>query len=86
MKDITAVEFLVKNLKDFPHIKHSFRFKELVEQAKEMEKVMKRGDRVEYGGEKHMVVNILEDGSPVLVLMSVINEECFTVDLEEIVA
>ena len=38
MKDITAVEFLVKNLKDFPHIKHSFRFKELVEQAKEMEK------------------------------------------------
>ena len=38
MKETTAVEFLAKNLKDFPHIKHSFRFKELVEQAKEMEK------------------------------------------------
>jgi hypothetical protein len=34
----TAVEFLAKSLKDFPHIKHSFRFKEVVEQAKEMEK------------------------------------------------
>ena len=34
----TALEFLAKSLKDFPHIKHSFRFKELVEQAKEMEK------------------------------------------------
>ena len=34
----SAVEFLAKSLKDFPHIKHSFRFKELVEQAKEMEK------------------------------------------------
>ena len=38
MKDTTAVEFLAKSLKDFPHIKHSFRFRELVEQAKEMEK------------------------------------------------
>ena len=38
MKDTTAVEFLAKSLKDFPHIKHSFRFKELVEQAKAMEK------------------------------------------------
>jgi len=34
----TAVEFLAKNLKDFPHIKHSFRLKELVEQAKAIEK------------------------------------------------
>ena len=38
MSKQTAVEFLAKSLKDFPHIKHSFRFKELVEQAKEMEK------------------------------------------------
>ena len=38
MKDTTAVEFLAKSLKDFPHIKHSFKFKELVEQAKAMEK------------------------------------------------
>lgn len=38
MKGTTAVEFLAKSLKGFPHIKHSFRFKELVEQAKEMEK------------------------------------------------
>jgi hypothetical protein len=34
----TAVEWLVKNLKDFPHIKHSQSFKELIKQAKEMEK------------------------------------------------
>ena len=87
MKETTAVEFLAKSLKDFPHIKHSFRFKELVEQAKEMEKKqIENAYKVEYDGEKHMVVNILEDGSPVLVPMSVINEECFAVDLEEIVA
>lgn len=42
MKDTTAVEFLAKSLKGFPHIKHSFRFKELVEQAKEMEKEQMR--------------------------------------------
>ena len=47
---------------------------------------MKKGDKVKYDGEKHMVVNILKDGSPVLVPMSVINEECFAVDLEEVVA
>ncbi len=47
---------------------------------------MKKGDKVKYDGEKHMVVNILKDGSPVLVPMSVIDEECFAVDLEEIVA
>jgi len=47
---------------------------------------MKKGNKVEYDGQKHMVVNILEDGSPVLVPMSVIDEECFAVDLEEIVA
>jgi hypothetical protein len=34
----TAVEWLAKNLKDFPHIKHSQSFKELIKQAKEMEK------------------------------------------------
>jgi hypothetical protein len=47
---------------------------------------MKKGDKVKYDGEKHMVVNILKDGSPVLVPMSVIDEECFAVDLEEVVA
>ena len=47
---------------------------------------MKKGDEVKYDGEKHMVVNILKDGSPVLVPMSVIDEECFAVDLEEVVA
>jgi len=36
----TAVEFLAKSLKDFPHIKHSQKFKDLVEQAKEIEKDM----------------------------------------------
>ena len=34
----TAVDFLAISLKNHPHIKHSFRFKELVKQAKEMEK------------------------------------------------
>jgi hypothetical protein len=48
--------------------------------------VMKKGDTVKfkYDGEKHMVVNILKDGSPVLVPMSVIDEECFTVGLEDL--
>ena len=38
MEKQTAVEWLAKNLKDFPHIKHSQSFKELIKQAKEMEK------------------------------------------------
>jgi len=38
MSKQTAVEFLAKSLKDFPHIKHSQSFKDLVEQAKVMEK------------------------------------------------
>ena len=38
MSKQTAVEFLAKSLKDFPHIKHSQSFKDLVEQAKAMEK------------------------------------------------
>ena len=38
MSKQTAVEWLVKSLKDFPHIKHSQRFKDLVEEAKAMEK------------------------------------------------
>ncbi len=37
MSKQTAVEFLAENLKDFPHIKHSQRFKDLVEEAKVME-------------------------------------------------
>jgi hypothetical protein len=37
MSKQTAVEFLAKSLKDFPHIKHSQSFKDLVEQAKAME-------------------------------------------------
>jgi predicted SAM-dependent methyltransferase len=40
-KEQTAVEWLVSKLKDFPHIKHSQQFKELVNQAKEMEKQQK---------------------------------------------
>ena len=37
MKKPTAVEWFAKNLKDFPHIKYSQSFKDLVEQAKAME-------------------------------------------------
>jgi hypothetical protein len=44
----------------------------------------KVGDKVKYDGEKHLIVNVLKDGSPVLVPMSVINEECFAVELEEL--
>ena len=42
------------------------------------------GDKVKYDGEKHLVVNILKDGSPVLVPMSVIDDECYAVGLDEI--
>ena len=37
-KQLTAVEWLAKNLKDFPHVKHSQLFRDLVNQAKDMEK------------------------------------------------
>jgi hypothetical protein len=37
-KQLSAVEWLAKNLKDFPHVKHSQLFRDLVQQAKEMEK------------------------------------------------
>jgi hypothetical protein len=47
--------------------------------------VMKIGEKVKYDGEKHLIVNILEDGSLVLVPMSVINDECFAVDVDELV-
>jgi hypothetical protein len=46
--------------------------------------VMTIGDKVKYDGEKHLVVNILKDGSPVLVPMSVIDDECYAVGLDEI--
>ena len=45
---------------------------------------MKVGGKVKYDGEKHLIVNILKDGSPVLVPMSVIDEECFAVGLDEL--
>jgi len=44
----------------------------------------KKGDKVNYDGEKHLVVNILKDGSPVLVPMSVIDDEAFSIDSDEI--
>ena len=45
---------------------------------------IKVGDKVKYDGEKHLVVNILKDGSPVLVPMSVIDDECYAVGIEEL--
>jgi hypothetical protein len=45
---------------------------------------MKVGEKVKYDGEKHLILNILKDGSPVLVPMSIINDECFAVDLDEL--
>jgi hypothetical protein len=41
-KQLTAVQWLAKNLKDFPHVKHSQLFRDLVQQAKEMEKEQKK--------------------------------------------
>ena len=45
---------------------------------------IKVGDKVKYDGEKHLVVNILKDGSPVLVPMSIIDDECIGVELDEL--
>ena len=33
----SSVKWLARKLKDFPHIKHSYQFKELVKQAKAMQ-------------------------------------------------
>jgi hypothetical protein len=44
----------------------------------------KKGDEINYDGEKHLIVNILNDGSPVLVPMSVIDDEAFSIDSDEI--
>ena len=45
---------------------------------------IKVGDKVKYDGEKHLVINILENGSPVLVPMSVIDDECYAVGIDEL--
>jgi hypothetical protein len=41
--------------------------------------VMKIGDKVKYDGEAHLIVNII-DGYPVVVPMSVIDDECFIIE------
>jgi hypothetical protein len=46
-KQLTAVEWLAKNLKDFPHVKHSQLFRDLVEQAKQIEKAEKIKAQIE---------------------------------------
>ena len=43
----------------------------------------KVGDKVKFEGEEHLVVNIV-DGLPVMVSMSVIDDECFIVDEEDL--
>jgi hypothetical protein len=57
---------------------------ELKAKIKEQIGQLKKGDKVNYDGEKHLVVNILDDGSPVLVPMSVIDDEAFSIDSDEI--
>jgi hypothetical protein len=42
---------------------------------------MKVGDKVKYDGEAHLIVNIV-DGYPVMVPMSVIDDECFIIEYE----
>ena len=43
---------------------------------------LKIGDKVKYDGEAHLIVNIV-DGCPVVVPMSVIDDECFIIDIED---
>jgi hypothetical protein len=43
---------------------------------------LKIGDKVKYDGEAHLIVNIV-DGYPVVVPMSVIDDECFIIDIED---
>jgi hypothetical protein len=43
---------------------------------------LKIGDKVKYDGETHLIVNIV-DGYPVVVPMSVIDDECFIIDIED---
>ena len=42
---------------------------------------LKIGDKVKYDGEAHLIVNIVDD-YPVVVPMSVIDDECFTIEYE----
>jgi hypothetical protein len=44
--------------------------------------VMKIGDKIKYDGEAHLIVNIV-DGYPVVVPMSVIDDECYIIDIED---
>jgi hypothetical protein len=57
---------------------------ELKAKIKEQTGQLKKGDKVNYDGEKNLIVNILKDGSPVLVPMSSIDDEAFSVDSDEI--
>ena len=57
---------------------------EVQNKVSEQTNQFKKGDKVKYDGEKHLVVNILKDGSPVLVPMSVIDDEAFSIDSDEI--
>ena len=43
---------------------------------------MKIGDKIKYDGEAHLIVNIV-DGCPVVVPMSVIDDECYIIDIED---
>ena len=44
---------------------------------------LKIGDKVKYDGEAHLIVNIVDD-YPVVVPMSVIDDECYAVGLDEL--
>jgi hypothetical protein len=50
-------------------------------------KQYKIGDKIKYDNEKHLIVNILKDGALVflvLVPMSVIDDECYAIEINEI--
>ena len=49
-----------------------------------IKKQYKVGDKVKYDNEKHLIVNILENGDLVLVPMSIIDDECYAVETKEI--
>ena len=49
-----------------------------------IKKQYKVGDKVKYDNEKHLIVNILKNEDLVLVPMSVIDDECYAVGIDEL--
>jgi hypothetical protein len=81
--DAEHIDALEKDMKDDKK-SNKMKMSELKAKIKEQTGQFKKGDKVNYDGEKNLIVNILKDGSPVLVPMSSIDDEAFSVDSDEI--